>query len=173
MKIAIISDIHDNVWNLSAALAHLQEAEILLCLGDLCAPFIVNLLAKGFPDRPIHIIFGNNDGDHFRIHAKTRLFPLVNVHGEIFQDEIDNRNIYANHFDYIALPIARSGQFDLVCFGHNHRYQVERFGKTLAINPGPVMGFDGDNPIPASFVIYDTKSDEVNTFQLPLVPIPT
>lgn len=173
MKIAIISDIHDNVWNLSAALAHLQEAEILLCLGDLCAPFIVNLLAKGFPDRPIHIIFGNNDGDHFRIHAKTRLFPLVNVHGEIFQDEIDGRNIYANHFDYIALPIARSGQFDLVCFGHNHRYQVERFGKTLAINPGPVMGFDGDNPIPASFVIYDTKSDEVNTFQLPVVPIPT
>jgi predicted phosphodiesterase len=85
MKIAIFSDIHDHVWNLKNALAQVQEAELLLCLGDLCSPFIVDMLARGFPDRPIHINFGNNDGDHFRIYAKTRVFPLVQVHGEIFQ----------------------------------------------------------------------------------------
>jgi hypothetical protein len=170
MKIAIISDIHDNVWNLKNTLARLQEADIMLCLGDLCAPFIVNLLAKGFPDRPIHIIFGNNDGDHFRILAKALSFPNVQVHGEIFQSEIDGRRFFANHFNYITLPIAQSGQFDVVCFGHNHRYQVERFGKTLAINPGTLMGFDGDNPISASFVIYDTRTEAVSTFQLPVNP---
>ena len=117
MKIAILSDIHDNVWNLSTALKQVQEADMLLCLGDLCSPFIVNMLAKGFPERPVHIIFGNNDGDLFRIHAKTKDFPLVKVHGEIFQKEFDGRLLFANHFDTLALPIARSGQFDVVCYG--------------------------------------------------------
>jgi predicted phosphodiesterase len=28
------------------------------------------------------------------------------------------------------------GQFDLVCYGHTHVARQERFGKTLAINPG-------------------------------------
>lgn len=173
MKIAIFSDIHDHVWNLKTALSQVQEADVLLCLGDLCSPFIVDLLAKGFPDKPIHIIFGNNDGDHFRIHAKTRLFPMVQVHGEIFQSEIDGCSLYANHFNYIALPIAQSGQYDVVCFGHNHRHQVERFGKTLAINPGPILGFDGEVPIPASFVVYDTRSGEATTFRLPIESFPT
>jgi len=173
MKIAIFSDIHDHVWNLKTALVQVQEAELLLCLGDLCSPFIVDMLAKGFPDRPIHIIFGNNDGDHFRIHAKTKVFPLVEVHGEIFQTEIDGRSMYANHFNYIALPIAQSEKFDLVCFGHNHRHQVERFGKTLAINPGPLLGFDGEVPIPASFVIYETLSGEARTYRLPMAPFPS
>lgn len=171
MKIAIISDIHDNVWNLKIVLKQIQEADSLLCLGDLCSPFIVSMLAKGFPERPVHIIFGNNDGDHFRIHAKTKAFPLVQVHGEIFQAEVGGRRLFANHFDYLALPIAQSGQFDLVCFGHNHRYQVERFGKTLAINPGALMGFDGDNPISASFVIYDTHTNEASTHRLPVLPL--
>ena len=32
------------------------------------------------------------------------------------------------------------------------------------------MGFDGDDPIPASFVIYDTRTDEAATYRLPAVP---
>ena len=68
MKIAIISDIHDNVWNLRAAmhwLASLQgdeAAQELICCGDLCSPFVLSLLANGFSG-PIHAVAGNNEGD--------------------------------------------------------------------------------------------------------------
>jgi hypothetical protein len=56
MKIGILSDIHDNLWNLRAALGGLGEADALICCGDLCSPFVVGLLAEGFPGRPIHVV---------------------------------------------------------------------------------------------------------------------
>ena len=51
MKIGILSDIHDNIWNLRAALEGLGEADALICCGDLCSPFVVGLLGEGFPGR--------------------------------------------------------------------------------------------------------------------------
>jgi len=35
MRIAILSDIHDNVWKLAAALEAVRHADVLLCCGDL------------------------------------------------------------------------------------------------------------------------------------------
>ena len=64
MKIAVISDIHDNIWNLQKALAmpELQATEAMLCCGDLCSPFVIHLLGRAYSG-PVHIVFGNNDGD--------------------------------------------------------------------------------------------------------------
>ena len=69
MKIAIISDIHDHRKKLEKALVQIQEADKLICCGDLCSPFIIRDLGSGFSGT-IHIVFGNNDGDLFRI-SKT------------------------------------------------------------------------------------------------------
>ena len=66
MKIAVISDIHDHVVNLQNAIGLFKEVDSVLCCGDLCSPFVLNLLAEGFT-KDIHIVFGNNDGDTFRI----------------------------------------------------------------------------------------------------------
>jgi len=73
MKIAIFSDIHDHIWNLEAALGAIQACDALLVCGDLCSPFIIDQLANGFPARPIHIVFGNNDGDLFRMSRRAAL----------------------------------------------------------------------------------------------------
>ena len=51
MKVAVLSDVHDNVWNLRAALESLAEAEALVFCGDLCSPFVLGLLADGFPEK--------------------------------------------------------------------------------------------------------------------------
>ena len=59
MLIAILSDIHDNIPKLRAAIEHIQRVDALLCGGDLCSPFIVDELAQ-FP-RQLHVVFGNND----------------------------------------------------------------------------------------------------------------
>ncbi len=168
MKIAILSDIHDNIWNLKVALASIQKADALVFCGDLCSPFVGNLIVSWFPERPIHMVFGNNDGDQFRITKNASTFDHVHLHGELFQGELDGKLFAANHFDQIALPLAQSGRYDIVCFGHNHRYQIERFGKTLAINPGTLMGYDPINKkeIAATFVIYDTQDDSVTSCQV-------
>ena len=48
MRIAVLSDIHDNVWKLAAALDAVGDADALICCGDLCSPFIVHQLGRGF-----------------------------------------------------------------------------------------------------------------------------
>jgi putative phosphoesterase len=166
MKIAILSDIHDNLWNLEAALRALEPVDVLLCCGDLCSPFVMDQLAK-FP-RQVHIVFGNNDADLFRITRKSN--ERVRVHGEWFEAELGGRRVAMNHFDYLARPIAASGQYDVVCYGHNHLLGVERAGRTLLLNPGPIMGaaFDtGDwREVAPTFLIYDTQKDDVQTLEI-------
>ena len=168
MKLAILSDIHDNVWNLRAALGALGEADALLYCGDLCSPFVVGLLAEGFPGRPIHIVFGNNDGDLFRITQNAARQEHVTLHGELFQGEFDGKRVLMNHYPDIALAAVAAGQHDLVCYGHNHLFAIERRGRTLTVNPGALMGYEpgGKRDIPATFVVYDTADGRAVAFQV-------
>ena len=64
MKISVISDIHDHIWNLQKALSmpELQATEAMLFCGDLCSPFVIHLLGRVYSN-PIHMVLGNNDGD--------------------------------------------------------------------------------------------------------------
>ncbi|MCA1753461.1 MAG: metallophosphatase family protein [Spirochaeta sp.] len=165
MKIAILSDIHDNVWNLQATLRALDNTDALLCLGDLNSPFIIPMLAKGYPERPIHIVFGNNDGDLFRITQNASAFANITLHGEFFRGELGDKRISASHFPNVAAEL-QTETTDLLCYGHNHLYWVERQGSCLVVNPGPIMGFDpgSGQDVPASFVIYDSEQHDVESF---------
>lgn len=158
MRIAILSDIHDHRHHLATALERVRAAgaERLLCLGDLCSPFIVKDLGEGF-DGPIDIVFGNNDGDLFRITRTAAGFDGITLHGEVADLTIDGKRFILTHFDTIATLLAEGGAFDVVCYGHNHRFAVERRVRTLMINPGEVMGGLSGT---ASFVLLDTGSME-------------
>jgi putative phosphoesterase len=160
MRIAVLSDIHDHIGMLDIALKAVASSDALICCGDLCSPFIVSQLGRGFPG-PIHIVFGNNDADLFRITTKAQEFPQVVLHGEYFEDTFDGRRIAVNHFDNIAKAIAAGERHDAVFYGHNHIFEIRAFGKTLAVNPGAIMGcrFDKESrpsPVDGSYVIYDT-----------------
>jgi uncharacterized protein len=166
MRVAILSDIHDNLWNLAVVMDTVSGSDALICCGDLCSPFIIDELARFAKD--IHVVFGNNDADLFRITAKAAQLPRVHIHGEFFQAQLGGKRIAANHFDYIARPIAQSGCFDVVCFGHNHELEISRANDCLLINPGPVMGakFSGGKrqDVTPTFVIYDTITGRPEIF---------
>ncbi len=170
MRIAILSDIHDNVWKLASALDAVQSADAMICCGDLCSPFIVHQLARGF-SRPIHIIFGNYDGDLFRITKNAAAYKHIRIHGEWFRGELEGKRFAANHYDNIACAVAASGEFDVVCYGHNHVYSVTRTGRTLALNPGSIMGAtfaaDGSRTdVSSTFIVYDTSADSARGFEI-------
>jgi putative phosphoesterase len=170
MRIAVLSDIHDNVWKLAAALDAVGDADALICCGDLCSPFIVHQLGRGF-SRPIHVVLGNNDGDLYRITANARQYDHMRIHGQLFCGEFGGQRVAANHYDDIARAIAASGEFDVVCYGHNHVYSVARIGRTLAINPGTIMGaaFSADGrrtDVASTFAIYDTATGEAAGFEV-------
>jgi putative phosphoesterase len=154
MKIAVISDIHDNIPKLKTALALVRDrgAEVVLCLGDLCSPFMAKELGQGFSG-PIHVVFGNNDGDRFRIAANAAKHANLHFHGEYAELQFGQRLFSINHFDDIGRAIAKGQHYDVVCFGHSHRFEVSQSGKTVLINPGEIYGgLTGQS----TFVVYDT-----------------
>jgi putative phosphoesterase len=168
MLIAILSDIHDSIPKLRAAIDHVRRVDALLCGGDLCSPFIVDELAK-FP-RQIHVVFGNNDGDLFRITQKASTANAsrapedhLRLHGEFFEGELGGKRIAMIHFEQIGKALVHSGQYDLVCYGHTHQYSVERdpaTGRIRGVNPGEIYGLlraDSES----TFVSYDTETGVV------------
>jgi hypothetical protein len=170
MRIAILSDIHDNVWKLAAALDAVRGCDALLCCGDLCSPFVVHQLGRGFAG-PIHAVFGNNDGDLFRITANARHYEHIRLHGELFRGEFDGQRFAMNHYDAIGRSLAASGEFDVVCYGHNHVFDMARIGRTLAINPGAIMGAtfapDGTRTdLASTLVIYETRTGQAAQFEV-------
>ncbi|HEY8602328.1 MAG TPA: YfcE family phosphodiesterase [Thermomicrobiales bacterium] len=167
MKIGILSDIHDNIWNLRGALAALRDVDAAIVCGDLCSPFVIGLLAEGLPDRPIHIVFGNNDGDLFRIAQMAAKWPQIALHGEAFVGDIGGKRFFVNHYPAIARATSPA-DFDVICYGHDHRFAIERRGTTMLINPGPTMGYipGGPGDVAASFVVYDTDSGEAQGYRV-------
>jgi putative phosphoesterase len=154
MKVAILSDIHDHIANLRAALGRCIETEILICCGDLCSPFIAKELGQGFT-KPTHVVFGNNDGDRFRIAANAMKFTQIQIHGEYVELDLGGKRFSVNHFDQIGRALARGEAFDVVCFGHNHQFEITPQGRTLLVNPGEIFGgLTGHS----TFVIYDTST---------------
>jgi len=170
MRIAVLSDIHDNVWKLDAALARLAACELMICCGDLCSPFIIDQLARGFAG-PIQIVWGNNDADTWRMTAKAPKYPNIRIRGEFFQEEWGGRKIAVTHFDNIARAIAAAQAHDAVFFGHNHVFENRLAGKTLLLNPGSVLGaqFDAEarrTDVASTCAVYDTAAGTAERLDL-------
>jgi putative phosphoesterase len=154
MQIAIISDIHDRRDHLATVLDQVSGADLLICCGDLCSPFIVVQLGEGF-HRPIHVVFGNNDGDLFRISQQASRFSHLTLHGEFAELTCDGKRIAVNHFPEIARALAASDRYDLVCYGHDHQHAITADGETVIVNPGEVYGGLSGT---ASYAVYDTAT---------------
>jgi len=155
MKIAIVSDIHDNIWKLKAVTQAIQpyQAELLIFCGDFCAPFTLKQLADEFTG-PIHAVWGNNDGDKWLLTVIANQAGQVTLHGELAELDVDGKKIGVNHYPEIGRRLAESGAYDLVCYGHNHEAKIETVGQTQLINPGEIMGRFGKT----TFAIYDTST---------------
>lgn len=178
MRIAILSDIHDHIWHLRGVLASFvdEDIEAIVCCGDLCSPFIMAELGRSF-DGEIHIVFGNNDADTFRITQTAHQFgERVHLYGEFGKFELGGMKFALNHYPAIARELGAAGNFDVVCFGHNHQREVNRFStrghEVIMINPGSLMGcrFEDGTPIaiPATFAMLDADDHEVNFFSVSL-----
>jgi putative phosphoesterase len=160
MRIAILSDIHDNIWKLETLLAGL-EAEVLIFCGDFCAPFTLAQIAEGFAG-PIHVVFGINDGDQLLLARVAGRFEHVTLHGQFAELEYGGRQIAVSHYPDIGQALARGGIYDLVCHGHSHERVVEQMGRTLRVNPGEVMGRFGLS----TYAVYDTVSGQAEIVEV-------
>ena len=163
MQVAVISDVHDNIWKLETVLERVGQAgaEALAFCGDFCAPFTLKQMADGFPG-PVHCIFGNNDGDKWFLSRVAAGADNVTLHGQLAELTLGERRIADNHYPDIAQGLAASGRYDAVFFGHSHEGHLAWVGDTLLLNPGEVMGRFG----PPTFALYDTGTGQAAIHEL-------
>jgi putative phosphoesterase len=147
MKIGVMSDTHDNVWKLESACERLQTVDAVIHCGDICSPFMIRRLGERLADIPVHLVWGNNDGDQFLIAKVAADFPAISLHGQVAHLELDGLRVAVNHYPEIARDMAHAGRYGLVCYGHDHTANEERIGDTLLLNPGEVLGLKGRSSV--------------------------
>jgi len=140
MLIAVISDTHDHLGNLDRAMAQILERSPALCFhcGDLCSPFVVEHLAQFHG--PVHVVFGNNEGDRYTIQTVVGGFPNITLHGEMGFVKTGHVEIAFTHRPEFARGLASTGRYRAVFYGHTHRRKTETVNGTWLVNPGELMG---------------------------------
>jgi|SRR3989344_683139 len=159
MKIAILSDIHDHVENLEKLIKQVKgKIKAVIFCGDLCAPFTAAVFSK--MNLPTYACLGNVDEDHIFMKElggdKIRWTPLAKEFGQV---KLGGRKVAFCHYPKLGELLAKSKEFDLVCFGHTHKTVNKKVGKALLINPGAVCGIEGGKYTTPTYAIYDTNTN--------------
>ncbi len=163
MLIAVMSDSHDNIWNLQKALGIVKEkgAEMIIHCGDFVAPFMLKELEEA--GIPVHGVFGNNDGDQYLLTKfSLTVFSNITLHGIVGQVDIKGFTIGFTHQNIVAEGLAAAGSYKMLCFGHSHEYLLKKIGQTILLNPGEIMGKEG---MPG-FCFVNTGTAEVDRVEL-------
>ena len=162
MNAGIISDTHDDLHNLEAALEILEAegvTKILHC-GDVCGPKLLRPLAgfdawvaQGNMDRQLGLAQAVEETfGHGRLawlhHPTLDGYPLAMIHG-------DNEEVLGN--------LITSGQYMYVFYGHTHRRRDQTIGRTRVINPGALGGRRFQS---RSFCILDLTTGEAHFVEL-------
>jgi putative phosphoesterase len=152
MKIAVISDIHDNEARLKEALKiiKIERADVCICLGDISRLSTLQMLARPF--KKLYLALGNLD---YNLRNQTELYPDNVIYWENEGKlKLNGKSIAIVHNDRTARALAGEGKYDYVFYGHTHTPWEKMVGKTILLNPGEVTGQFG----PASFAILDLST---------------
>lgn len=160
MKIAIISDSHDNLGNLKKAICIAKENKVGLIIhcGDVTKPEILRETLRNF-DGNFHLVLGNADKGFFNDFKNNypQYFPQLKIWAKFGEIKIDNKKIAFSHFFEEIKNLAFSEEYDLIFYGHTHKPWEEKVGKTRLVNPGNLSGLF----YKAAFAIYDSGIDKL------------
>ncbi|EKE20599.1 MAG: phosphodiesterase, MJ0936 family protein [uncultured bacterium] len=183
MKIAIISDVHNNETNLKKVLDYCIKKKIkkIICCGDLASDETLDFMADNFNPPgggEIYYTFGNMDNEQLRefqyvdVYKNVRLFRDF---GEMETDDVKPNGHGAKRVAFVHYPdkakrLAESGKYDFVFHGHTHKpwtsiVQARRnqyiFSCTV-LNPGNVAG---EIYLP-TFAVWNTQDDKFELIRI-------
>jgi len=137
----IISDSHDNLPAVEAAVQRMKEwkVEVILHAGDIVAPFVVPILAMS--GAKVYAVYGNNDGERAGLRKKFK--DIGELQGDVAVVDLGGKKaaVYHGSEPVIAEALIGCGRFDIVALGHSHTPLIEKRGRTLVVNPGECCGY--------------------------------
>lgn len=164
MKIAIISDVHDNLPNLNKCLAWCRQAgiEALICCGDLTNAETLQTLAEKFPGK-VWLIRGNAD---IYEEERAKVFENIEYLGRYNRLELKGKYYGICHEPFFAeRVVSEYGQCELIFYGHTHKPWIEDAGSYKMINPGTLGGVFQK----ATFAVFDAESGGIELKVLELL----
>ncbi|MDA8693543.1 YfcE family phosphodiesterase, partial [Saprospiraceae bacterium] len=140
-----------------------KGVEKILCLGDLMNAGIAKILAA--QAIPTYLIWGNNDGEKVDIvkasyREDSNLDVSLNTYDFL---EIEDRLIFITHYNDLAAPMAKSGLYDAIFYGHNHLQKKEVVNDTLVVNPGELCA---QKTGLSTYAIYNTETNDAEIITL-------
>lgn len=153
MKIAIISDTHDNLENLKKFLSfsEKEKIEILIHCGDVCTGETLETIEKKC--KRIFLTLGNCDSERslLDVTKKTKIFKKD---GEM---KIRNLRIGFCHFFDLKEKEEILKNFDFFFFGHTHWPFLKKEKNCILANPGNLAGVF----YKATFAVLETKTKKL------------
>ena len=135
MRIGILSDTHDRVEAMAAAMEVLRRhgAEFFIHCGDVGSERVLDHLA-GVPSA---FVFGNTDWDRAPLERYAGQIGVA-CHGALADLELGGKKIAVTHGDDFKLKqrILAEQRHDYLLQGHTHVREDKRIGKVRLINPG-------------------------------------
>ena len=172
MKIAILSDTHDNTLAIVWIIEYLNQHHIDTALhaGDMINPGILYRFRDHYQGH-LHFVFGNNDGEQAIAERRSQAAGNLTCHLYEMRLEFDKKKFFMNHYSSISEVIAKSGEFDICIGGHDHLYRVVQYGTSWFINPGNTVTKDKWLPqeadLESSFVILNTATMKTERIMVP------
>src|SRR5512137_2665800 len=113
----------------AVALFNAEGVVQVLHAGDLVSPFTFEVFRA--LRAPLGAVYGNNDGD--RLLLRERSAGALHVQPHFVT--LDGMRGVIVHEPPLVNSLVRSGDFDLVIYGHTHVPDVRREGTSLVVNP--------------------------------------
>jgi len=160
MRVAIISDVHNNETNLKKVLDFCarEKIETIICCGDLASQETLDFLNDNFTG-VIHYTFGNMDNDQLKNFESVGKYKNTTIYQSVGGTELDGHKIAFVHYPNVATELCKTGMYEFVFYGHTHKPWTEKIGNCTMLNPGNVTG----DFYPPTFAVWDTKN---NNFEL-------
>ncbi|MCX7792828.1 MAG: metallophosphoesterase [Thermodesulfovibrionales bacterium] len=151
MKIAVISDSHDNLDNLRKAVEIINSsgAVHVFHAGDFTSPFTIRALKE--LKCPLTGVFGNNDGDRLLLSEKFN----GRIYTQPYTTTFNGKKIVLMHEPVFIEALRDSGHFDIIIYGHTHEADIRQEKGVIIINPGELAGWLYGKP---SFAIFDLET---------------
>lgn len=154
MKVAIISDIHDNLVNFKKCLdwCQAEKIETIICCGDITNSETLKYLSDNFSS-DIYIIKGNME-----IYGESEIEKYRNIKylGRYGIFELTGKKIGVCHEPEFINKVLDTGECDVVFYGHTHQPWTEDRSGVKIYNPGTLGGVFNK----ATFAFWDTKEEE-------------
>lgn len=141
----VVSDSHDNLDAVKRFLEAVkgEEADAVIHAGDIVSPFTL----KMFAGYRLYGVYGNNDGERLVLSKVAAENGMVLVEQPLFL-ELGGYKIVVVHgvrgaedTHRLVVSLAKSGDFDLVVYGHLHKVDIREVSETLIVNPGTLSGY--------------------------------